>query len=95
MAKKAKTFSSLPSEFKVYFWDVDWDLLNKNIGEYESFIVERLADKGDLKVVVWLKQFYDVRQIAEIIQRSRRVSLMTRLFWTDYARHLRASHSTE
>ncbi len=54
--------------------------IEKNVKQYEAFLVCRLADKGDHQAVSWLKQNYDVHEIAKMIQRSRSVSVKPEFF---------------
>ena len=93
MIEKRKTIQFIPSKFKIYFWDVDWEEVNKNQKKYEAFIVCRLADKGNCEVVSWLKQNYNVGEISKMILSSRNVSSKTRLFWFNYAQFFQSSHS--
>ena len=79
---------SLPDDFQIYFWDVEWEDLRDNLQKYKSFIVARLADKGDCKVVKWLKARFPVNEISEIVTRSRTVSEKTCLFWERYMKHV-------
>lgn len=79
---------SMPDDFKIYFWDVEWEDLNENSQKYKSFIVARLADKGDCEVVKWLKARFSVNEISEIVTGSRTVSKKTCLFWERYGQHV-------
>ncbi|MFH1943731.1 MAG: hypothetical protein ABIL68_16640 [bacterium] len=64
---RTSTIPKLPSEYRIYFWDVAWDVLNRNRKRFELFIVRRLVDKGNSDVIAWLKQFYDVDRIEKMI----------------------------
>jgi len=79
----------LLSEYRIYFWDVNWDTLIRNRNQYINFIITRLADKGSLAAVQWLKRFCSVEQIAGAVQESRSISESTRRFWKDYAEYIR------
>ena len=80
---------NLPKEYKIYFWDVEWDDLQSNTEQYTLFIISRLVDKGDVHVIHWLKQYYSCREIFEVVKKSRTVSTKTRQFWCNYEKFLR------
>ncbi len=86
------SIKKLPTKFRIYFWDVDWNDLVENLPRYSSFVVCRLADKGDRKAVSWLLQHYSVSEIAEKVASSRAVSQHTKSFWQNWARHVRTSN---
>ena len=90
---KLNAISELPESFQKYFWDVDWNDLNRHRKQYTSFIVSRLADKGDLEVISWLKSYFDVTEIAACVMQSRSVSRKTRLFWERYGSHVQTHHT--
>lgn len=85
----------LPRKFKIYFWDVDWDDLVGDLQRYSSFVVCRLADKGDRETVSWLLRHYNVVEIAEIVTVSRAVSQHTKSFWQNWAHHVRTGNQEE
>lgn len=84
----------LPSRFRMYFWDVEWEELSGHPEEYKAFIVRRLADKGDQYAFAWLKRHFDLVEIGEIVIRSRGVSAKTKTFWQNYVEHLRERRPT-
>ena len=85
--------AEIPDEFRKYFWDVDWEDLNRNMKRFMPFIVSRIADKGNLQAIAWLKQFLDTTSIAEMVFQSQNISRKTRLFWERYARYVQTSRS--
>ena len=71
----------LPEHFKKYFWDVNWEDLNRHVNQYQSFIVIRLADKGDIEQIRWLKRQVGYPAVSAIVGASRQVSPKTKQFW--------------
>jgi len=51
--------------------------LDKN----RDFVVCRLAEKGGMKEFHWLQKNFDIKQLKNIIRRSKNVSLKTKNFW--------------
>jgi hypothetical protein len=84
-----KTTFTLPKKYRFYFWDSDWDDLKAHTDKYRSFIISRLADKGDCEVVSWLKHQFSISELSDTISRSRLVSPKTRVFWEHYGRTVR------
>jgi len=78
----------LPEKYKIYFWDVDWEDLKKNPEQYTSFIIARLADKGDVEEVKWLKAHYPEKEIVQSVIEFRFVSAKTKNFWKKYDRNI-------
>jgi hypothetical protein len=78
----------IPESLKKYFWDVDWDELNRQADRFEDFIVCRIADKGDGEAVRWLTRRFPAVRIADAVGRSRSVSGKTRCFWKRAAGYL-------
>jgi hypothetical protein len=74
-----------PESFRKYFWDADWNDLNRNAEVYKEFILCRIADKGDLEAVRWLVRRVSAAQIADTVARSRTVSEKSRNFWKNAA----------
>jgi len=81
--------ANLPSEYKNYFWDVDWEDLNTNSERFRNFIISRLVDKGDCETIKWLREYCYVAEIAKIVKSSNNVSAKTRHFWKNYGQFLR------
>jgi len=62
-----------------YFWDV-----NPQEIDYEknaSFVIERILNFGDVKVIKWLRKKYSDDQILEVVQNSRNLNKKTHNFW--------------
>ena len=71
--------TKLPTSFKKYFWDVDFNKLNPQ--NNASYIILRLLDRGDAKVISWLVKNYPKGLIKEIIINRRGLSPKTAVFW--------------
>lgn len=76
----------LPEKYKIYFWDVDWEDLKKDPEHYTPFIIARLADKGDVEQVKWLKAHYPLKKIIQSVVQFRFVSDKTKNFWKNYGK---------
>lgn len=71
----------LPNAFKKYFWDVDFDKLDKV--QSAGYIVHRILDKGNDRAIKWMYKNYDKDFIKEIIVKRRGFSPKTANFWAD------------
>lgn len=72
---------TIPESYKIYFWDADWDELNRHPDRYKKYIITRLADKGDIEQVRWLFSRFGIKPVADMAAGSRRVSAKSRNFW--------------
>lgn len=73
--------TKLPTSFKKYFWDVDFNSLN--FIEAKSFILKRLLDRGDMEALTWLRKYYTKEEIKELLLNTRDLSQKTANFWAD------------
>ena len=69
----------LPKEFKKYFWDVDFKKLS--IKKHASFVLSRLMNLGDQKVLKWLLRF-PPKLVMKVVRESRELDEKTRNYWT-------------
>lgn len=67
--------------FKPYFWDVDFFSLD--LSESPSFIIKRTLDRGNVKALKWLLDYYPREKIKDTIISSRDLSQKTANFWAD------------
>lgn len=74
--------TTLPASFKSYFWDVDFNSLNKE--ENKNFILKRVLDRGDTQALTWVTQNYNRKEIAELLFTVRDISTKTANFWADF-----------
>lgn len=70
---------TLPQFIKKYFWDVDFNKLDKEI--YALFIIERILEEGDKKVVRWMRDNFDIAQIKDVLFNSKNLSLKSANYW--------------
>lgn len=69
----------LPKSIKKLFWDTDTRGLKKK--KSSGFVISRVADKGGLADVKWLKKKFGKKAIKHAVAHSRNVSLKTKNFW--------------
>jgi len=70
---------ALPKTLKKYFWDVDFENLDKD--KYSYFIIERILELGDRKAAKWMKNNFSQEKIKKVIYNSRNLSLKSANFW--------------
>jgi len=68
----------LPKEFKKYFWDVDFKKLS--LKKHLNFILSRLMNLGDQKVLKWLLRL-PPKVIIGVVKKSRELDDKTRNYW--------------
>ena len=61
------------------FWDVDITILD--LKNDQRFIIERILEEGNDKAVTWLLGNYSKDQIADVVQKSHRISQKSRNYW--------------
>lgn len=66
-------------EIRGFFWDADPAELDIRL--HKTYIIERLFELGDERVVRWLFAAYSKPEIAEIVRTSRSLSKKSRSFW--------------
>lgn len=62
----------MPTEFKKYFWDVEFEKLD--LEKNKRYIISRLYCYGDLKAIRWIKQTYTKKDIEEVAKKSRNLT---------------------
>lgn len=68
----------LPKEFKKYFWDVEFKKLS--LKKHINFILSRLMNLGDQKVLKWLLQF-PPKVIMKVVRESRELDAKANNYW--------------
>ena len=71
----------LPAFLKEYFWDVDFEKLDKE--KRASFIIHRILEKGNDRAIVWMYKTYDNDSIKEVVTNRRGFSPKIANFWAD------------
>ncbi len=69
----------IPSFLIPLLWDVDSKTLRKI--QHKSFMITRIAEKGTIRAVMWLRKTYTLRDIKKIVARSNNVSDKTKNYW--------------
>ena len=69
----------LPAELRRFFWDVDPAKLDLSL--HKVYIIERILEFGDAKVVRWLFDTYTRDEVAAVLEASRSLSMKSRNFW--------------
>jgi hypothetical protein len=64
--------NQLPQQFESLFWDIEFDKLN--IAKDNFFIIERLAEKGNLDSIKWIFDNYHKTTIKSVIRKSPNIS---------------------
>ena len=71
----------LPAYLKQYFWDVDFNKIDKE--QSSSYIIHRLLDRGNDRVIKWMFKTYSKSLISEVVTKRRGFSPKTANFWAD------------
>ena len=79
MSSAKKNNLTVPSEFKKYFWDVQFDELT--IEKYPRFIAERILNYGDIESVKWLLSWAGKDFIRTLVLTSRNLNAKSKNFW--------------
>ena len=59
----------MPTEFKKYFWDTQFEKLD--LRKNKRYIISRLYCYGDLNAIKWVKETYGKEDIREVAIKSR------------------------
>ncbi len=68
----------MPSEFKKYFWDTEYEKLD--LKKNKKYIISRLFCEGNWESIKWLKKNYTREEIIETAKTSRRLNPITANF---------------
>ena len=68
----------MPEEFKKYFWDTEYEKLDKK--KNMKYIISRLFCEGNWDCIKWLKNNYTKEEIIETAKTSRRLTPITANF---------------
>jgi hypothetical protein len=69
----------LPEFLRPLFWEVDFDRLR--VSRREQYVIERVLEYGDDQAIRWLLHACSPRAIADVVQRSRKISRNTATLW--------------
>ena len=73
--------SKLPSSFKQYFWDVDFDKLDKETHVF--LVIKRVLDRGNTQDIKWLIKNYGFKEIKKVVLSTKDLSRVTGFLWAD------------
>ncbi len=59
----------MPEEFKEYFWDTEFEKLDKI--KNKRYIIARLYNYGDLKAIKWVRENYTDKDIEDVARNYR------------------------
>lgn len=59
----------MPKEFEKYFWDTQFEKLDKRINK--RYIISRLYCYGDIKALKWIKKNYTNEDIEDVARNCR------------------------
>ena len=78
---------SLPSTYKKYFWDCDFNQLDLNL--HKEFILKRLLNFGDLEAIKFVLTKFSHHYVSNMIkQKGEKVLSRTNLlFWQKLIKH--------
>lgn len=69
-----------PQFLEKYFWDVEFLDIDKK--RNSRFIIERILEYGDKKAVSWLFSNYPLKEIKDVVYKTRFLSPRSLFFWT-------------
>jgi hypothetical protein len=72
----------VPEEFRVYFWDVQFEDLSTD--KNSRFIAERILNFGNSDAVRWMFSWADKDYIRSVIENSRNLNAKSRNFWKKF-----------
>lgn len=71
---------SIPQFLKKYFWDVDFQKLDKK--KYSQFIIERILEYGENeKAINWLFRNFTKSEIVKVVTKGRNLSPLSANYW--------------
>lgn len=73
--------TKLPTPFKPYFWDVDFNGLTAE--NSPNFIIKRVLDRGNTFAIKWLRENFSDEQIKSVLSKTKDLSRPTGNFWAD------------
>lgn len=79
MLAERKADVKLRPEFRVYFWDADFNELS--VERHSRFIAERILNYGDQESIKWLLSWVDDKFLKELLSTSRNLNARARNFW--------------
>ena len=69
----------LPSSFKKYFWDIDFEKLN--FRKYPVYVSERILEHGNVQAIKWLFRNISKKELIKTILKTRQLSPRSANYW--------------
>lgn len=73
--------TKIPSEFREYFWDVDFNKIDPQ--RSPQFIIKRILNRGSIKAIKWLFNNFSDQEMIDTIMISREFAQISAIFWAD------------
>ncbi len=77
--KRDRKIKKLPSSFKQYFWEIDFEKLD--LEKRRIYILKRILEYGDKRAIVWMWKNFDDSEIKNVLYYCRDISLKSANFW--------------
>jgi len=69
----------MPEFLKQYFWDIEFAKLDYK--KHPKFVIERIMEFGDEKVIRWMMDTFSRAQIISALEKSRHLTPKSANFW--------------
>jgi len=82
VAEKIRGFDAekkVPEGLRVLFWDTDPSLID--LRRNKRYVIERCLEIGGMDAILWLYRLYPLKEIAGVLETSRKISPRSRNFW--------------
>ena len=73
--------TNLPKSLRPYFWDVQFEELEKD--KHSFFVTKRVLDRGKTDDLLWVIDTYGLAMIKQVVLETRDLSRPTGDFWAD------------
>ena len=77
--RKNNSVSIIPKQYKKFFWDVDFNLLD--LEKHRKFILERFLNYGTFDTFKWIFKTFDSEEVKEFIDKKGMHSLSRNSFY--------------
>jgi len=78
---KSTTKNRLPEFLRPYFWDVEFENVNKETSK--KFVIKRVLDRGNIRDVRYVVNTYGKDAIKDVVLGTRDLARPTGNFWAD------------
>ncbi len=70
---------NIPAHVRKILWDIEPASLHAK--KHKSFLIARIAEKGTLADIQWLKKRFGLNAIRLVVQKNKNTSPRTKNFW--------------